>query len=100
MALQNKLIENADGSLTSVSTQADKELKQLAQENTILKRENTVHGKATYKGDSQFSHRVARIPLVLVEQLMRDGTWKDPDRMKAWLNKAENEPFRTTKGKL
>ena len=100
MALQNKLIENADGSLTSVSSQSEKELRQIAHENALLKMDNTSHGKASYKGDSQFSHRVARIPMVMVEQMMRDGIWGDQDRMREWLNNPENAPFRTTKGKV
>ena len=100
MALQNKLIENADGSLTSVSTQTDKVLRQIAHENALLKMGNTSQGKASYKGDSQFSHRVARIPMVMVEQMMREGIWGNQERMKEWLNDPENAPFRTTKGKL
>ena len=100
MALTNKIIENSDGSLTSVSSQTDKELRQIAQENALLKLDNTSQGKASYKGDSQFSHRVARIPMVVVEQMMREGIWGDQDRMREWLNKAENAPFRTTKGKV
>ena len=100
MALTNKIIENTDGSLTSVSSQTDKELRQIAHENALLKMDNTSQGKANYKGDSQFSHRVARIPMVVVEQMMREGIWGDQDRMKVWLNDPENAPFRTTKGKL
>ena len=100
MALKNKIIENTDGSLTSVSTQDSKEIRQVAYENALLKQDNTLHGKASYKGDSQFSHRVARIPMVMVEQMMREGIWGDQDRMRAWLNDPENAPFRTTKGKV
>ncbi len=100
MAIQNQIIENADGSLTSVSTQDNKELKQIVYENTLLKMDNTSHGKATYKGDSQMSHRVARIPMIMVEKMMREGIWGNQERMKEWLNNPENAPFRTTKGKL
>jgi len=100
MALKNTLIENTDGSLTSVSTQDDKELRQLAEENALLRFDSQRGGRKQYDGDSQFSHRVARIPLVLVEQMMREGIWGNQDRMKEWLNKPENSAFRTTKGKL
>lgn len=100
MAIQNQIIENADGSLTSVSTQDNTEIKQIAHENALLKQANTSQGKASYKGDSQFSHRVARIPMVMVEQMMRDGIWGDQDRMREWLNNPENAPFRTTIGKV
>ena len=97
MAIQNQIIENADGSLTSVSSQNNQIIKDIVDINTKDKF-NTRHDK--YKGDSQFSHRVARIPLILVEQMMREGIWGNQERMKEWLNDPENAPFRTTKGKL
>jgi hypothetical protein len=100
MALYNKLIENADGSLTSVSTQTDSEIKQIADDNAALRFDSARSGRAQYDGDSQFSHRVARIPMLLVEQMMREGVWGNQDKMKIWLNDPVNAPFRTTKGKL
>ena len=100
MALQNKLIENADGSLTSISTQTDSEIKQIAEDNAALRFDSARSGRAQYDGDSQFSHRVARIPMLLVEQMMREGVWGNQDKMKIWLNDPVNAPFRTTKGKL
>jgi hypothetical protein len=100
MALYNKLIENADGSLTSISTQTDSEIKQIADDNAALRFDSARSGRAQYDGDSQFSHRVARIPMLLVEQMMREGVWGNQDKMKIWLNDPVNAPFRTTKGKL
>jgi hypothetical protein len=100
MALQNKLIENADGSLTSISTQTDSEIKQIAEDNAALRFDSARSGRAQYDGDSQFSHRVARIPMLLVEQMMREGVWGNQERMKEWMNDPVNAPFRTTKGKL
>ena len=100
MALQNKLIENADGSLTSISTQTDSEIKQIADDNAALRFDSARSGRAQYDGDSQFSHRVARIPMLLVEQMMREGVWGNQERMKEWMNDPVNAPFRTTKGKL
>ena len=97
MAIQNQIIENADGSLTSVSSQNNQIIKDIVDINNKDKF-NTRHDK--YKGDSQFSHRVARIPLILVEQMMREGIWGDQERMRVWLNDPENAPFRTTKGKV
>lgn len=97
MPLNNKIIENLDGSLTSVSSQNDRDIKDVIDINNRDKFD-TRHDK--YKGDSQFSHRVARIPLVLVEQMMREGIWGDQERMRVWLNDPENAPFRTTKGKV
>jgi len=97
MALQNKIVENLDGSLTSVSSQDNNKIREVIDLNSKDKF-NSRHDK--YKGDSQFSHRVARIPLILVEQMMREGVWGDQDRIREWLNNPENEPFRTTKGKV
>ncbi len=100
MALNNKIIENLDGSLTSVSTQDNKEIKKIAEDNAMLRFDSARSGRAQYEGDSQFSHRVARIPMIMVEQMMRDGVWNNQERMKEWMNDPVNAPFRTTKGKL
>jgi len=97
MTIKNELIQEQDGSIINVSSQDDTELKHIVDGNEKLKFA-TRHN--TYKGDSQFSHRVARIPLIVVEQMMRDGVWNDPERMKAWLNDPANAAFRTTKGKV
>ena len=97
MAIKNELIQEQDGSIINVSSQNDTELKQIVDGNEKLKFA-TRHN--TYKGDSQFSHRVARIPLIVVEQMMRDGVWNNQERMREWLNNPENAPFRTTKGKV
>lgn len=100
MALNNKIIENLDGSITSVSTQTDLELKKIAEGNAMLRFDSARSGRNQYDGDSQFSHRVARIPMILVEQMMREGVWGNQERMKEWMNDPVNAPFRTTKGKL
>jgi hypothetical protein len=97
MTIQTKLIGNLDGSLTVVSKQDKEILKSIADANATDRFEQ---GRNRYKGDSQFSHHVAQIPMIILEKLMRDGTFKDPDRMKEWLNRPENEPWRSTKGKL
>jgi len=97
MGIKTTLIENLDGSLTNVSKQDDKELKHIVDGNEKLKFDTRHH---KYTGDSSFHHRVARIPLVLVEQMIRDGVWNDQERMRAWLNDPDNAPFRTTKGKV
>ena len=97
MAVHSRLIENLDGSLTSVSTQNTEEIKDIVNANQREKREG---GRNQYQGDTQFSHKVASIPMIVVEQMMRDGVWNDQERMREWLNNPENAPFRTTKGKL
>ncbi len=43
-------------------------------------------------------HHVARVPLVILEDLMRKGIHKDPKAMKAWLNDPDNRVFRTREG--
>lgn len=45
-------------------------------------------------------HHVARIPLVILEDLQRKGITKDKKRMKAWLNDPDNRFFRTREGKV
>ena len=40
--------------------------------------------------------RVASIPLVIVDELMRKGIWGDPARLKVWLNDPDNRLFRTS----
>jgi len=97
MTIKNELIQEQDGSIINVSSQDDTELKHIVDGNEKLKFA-TRHN--TYKGDSQFSHRVARIPLIVVEQMMRDGVWNNQEKMREWLNNPENAPFRTTKGKV
>lgn len=43
---------------------------------------------------------VAEIPGVIVEQMMRDGRWNDPDAIKQWLNDPQNDCFRIWRGKV
>jgi len=43
---------------------------------------------------------VAEIPGVIVEQMMRDGSWNDPAAIKRWINDPQNECFRIWKGRV
>jgi len=97
MAVNTKIITNLDGSLTVASGQDDKAVKKVADFN---KQDKFSAGRNGYKGDSQFSHRVARIPLIVVEKMMREGVWGNKERMREWLNHPDNAPWRTTKGKV
>jgi hypothetical protein len=97
MAIDTKIITNLDGSLTVASQQDDKAVKKVSEFN---QQDKFRAGRNKYKGDSQFSHRVARIPLIVVEKMMREGVWGNKDRMKEWLNHPDNAPWRTTKGKV
>lgn len=95
--IKSDLIENLDGSLTIVSTQDDRILKSVADAN---KKDKETQSRDTYKGDSQFSHHVARIPMIVVEKMMRAKIWGNQERMQEWLNHPDNAMWRTTKGKL
>ena len=97
MTVKSKLIQNVDGSLTLASGQEDKIVKDLYYMNSTDKF-TAVRNK--YKGDSQFSHRVARIPLIVVEKMMREKVWGNQERMREWLNHPDNAAWRTTKGKV
>ena len=97
MAIDTKIIAHLDGSLTVASQQNDKVVKKLAELNTKDKF-HTAHTK--YKGDSAFSHKVASIPMIVVEKMMRDKVWGNQERMREWLNHPDNAPWRTTKGKV
>lgn len=44
--------------------------------------------------------RMASIPIVVWEGLMRRGIDKDPKRLKKWLNDPDNDAFRTMKGRI
>lgn len=46
------------------------------------------------------AHHVARIPMVIYEELMRKGLTRDPKAMKKWLNDPDNRVFRTREGKV
>lgn len=98
MAIDTKIITNLDGSLTVASGQDDKAVKKVAEFNQQDKFSSGTRNK--YKGDSQFSHRVARIPLIVVEKMMREGVWGNQEKMREWLNHPDNAPWRTTKGKV
>jgi hypothetical protein len=43
---------------------------------------------------------VAEIPAVIVEQMMRDGSWNDPAAIRRWVNDPANECFRIWKGRV
>ena len=97
MTVKTDLVTNLDGSLTIVSEQDDKVVKKLYDLNNKEKF-HTANNK--YKGDSTFSHKVASIPMIVVEKMMREGVWGNQERMREWLNHPDNAPWRTTKGKV
>ena len=44
--------------------------------------------------------RVASIPNIIVDELMKEGRWGDREEMKKWLNDPNNKAFRTTNTNL
>jgi len=95
--IKTEIISNLDGSITIASEQDDRIVKKLSDLNSKEK----FHNRSTqYKGDSVMSHKVASIPMIVVEQMMREGIWGNQERMKVWMNDPANAMWRTTKGKL
>ena len=41
--------------------------------------------------------KVASIPNIVVDDLIRNGIWGDKKALKKWLNESEQTPFRTTR---
>jgi hypothetical protein len=59
--------------------------------------------KADYNAGAGFAgdmRHVARIPLVVYDDLMRRGIAQDPARLKAWLNDPDNRLFRSHPGRV
>lgn len=56
---------------------------------------NATDERARYKDGA---HRVACIPMVVLQDLRKRGIADDPARMRAWLNDPENRYFRTRPG--
>lgn len=55
------------------------------------------NARQDWKGDVR---HVASIPLVILEQLRKDGILDDQKRYRAWLNDRDNQVFRTHGGKV
>ncbi len=56
---------------------------------------NNEHGQPY--GDMK---RIARIPNIVINQLMKQGIWGNQERMKKWLNDQHNLKMRTKEGRL
>jgi len=44
--------------------------------------------------------KIATIPNIVINQLIKEGIWGDRVRFKKWLNKSEYSKFRTKEGQL
>lgn len=87
---EHNLWRSNDGETLVAETRQD--IDPILEENLQLRNQ-----RSGFKGDL---HHVASIPMVVYEQLLREGIAQDEDRFKAWLNDRDNEPFRTLKGKI
>lgn len=67
--------------------------KQLIDQNAAYR--NQTSRKTPYRDGM---HHVARVPLVILEDLMRKGYHRDKKAMKRWLNDPDNRVFRTREG--
>ncbi len=47
-----------------------------------------------------YNKLAARLPMVIVENLIERGIYGDEDRFRAWLNSSEATPWRIWKGRL
>lgn len=63
----------------------------------INRDEFNAHSAFTKRGDMW---KVASIPLVVYEDLVKQGIAQDPERLRRWLNDPDNRFFRTTPGKV
>jgi hypothetical protein len=96
--MKTLLSTTGDTTKTIVSDEHDESLTFVSRQNleatfksVAMKRE------ATFDKDLK---PVAEIPGVIVEQMMRDGSWNDPAAIKKWLNDPQNECFRIWKGRV
>ena len=56
---------------------------------------------AKFNSDQKYNRgftKVATIPNIIFDKLMRDVTWYDKEAMKKWLNEPDNKSFRTGGG--
>jgi hypothetical protein len=51
------------------------------------------------KPGKEFRH-VAEIPMVIYQQMVRDGSIRDKQALRKWLNNPDNKYFRVWKGKI
>lgn len=83
-----------DGSFQLVTQQDHEPIYQGA-----LDERNAHDSKATHKWKGDV-HKVATIPMPVLNELMRNGVAQDPQEFKKWLNHPDNAVFRTKPGKV
>mgnify|MGYP003148961671 FL=1 len=86
--------DNADEKLIVKSTQ---DTAPILESNRFERNEFDVKNNSDMKYNRGFT-KVASIPNIVIDKLMRDGTWFDKKAMKRWLNDPDNKSFRTGGG--
>jgi len=87
--VRRTLVTNVEEGSVGVLTEMD--IDRLITENQALEEEHVAFS------DNKI---VARIPMVVYEKLMLDGTIADDERFKRWLNDPDNRVFRVWRGNL
>lgn len=99
--MAEKTLLGADGGIlkTIVSDETDPDRLVFVSEQDLEATFKSVAFKREQKISSDFKP-VAEIPGVIVEQMMRDGSWNDPDAIKRWINDPQNDCFRIWRGRV
>lgn len=99
--MADKTLLGSDGHVlkTIVSDESDPERLVFVSEQDLEATFKSVAAKREQTMSSDFKP-VAEIPGVIVEQMMRDGSWNDPAAVKRWLNDPQNKCFRIWQGRV
>lgn len=92
--LQRGYIDDIDNKLVVESIQ---DTAPILESNKFEKKEFETKFNSDQKYNRGFT-KVATIPNIVIDKLMRDGTWFDKKAMKKWLNDPDNKAFRTGGG--
>lgn len=99
MAEKTLLRQTGDLRSTIVTDTADADRCTFVTEQDLNATFKSIAMKKEQKHDKDFKP-VAEIPAIVVEQMMRDGTFNDPDALKHWLNNPDNKCFRIWPGRV
>ena len=91
---QKAHIDNIDNKLVVESIQ---DIEPILESNKFERKEFSTKLNSERKYNRGFT-KVATIPNIIIDKLMRDGIWFDKEAMKKWLNDPENKAFRTGGG--
>ena len=105
---EKKVLGSADWGANLVKTEAWTDEGKIIVESTQDVKEIAVGNRREYneacvRNNSKFQRgdhfrKVATIPNIVVDELMRSGKWFDKQFMKRWLNDQDNKMWRTSGG--